>query len=307
MGDIPFNLPLDEVPTMREPISFRSDGRLLLGCLYLPDQLAAGERLSAVVVVGPASSTKGQVAAVYAQRLSELRYAAIAFDHTSYGESEGTPRTDEDPFTKIEDIKGATTFLARRPEVDAARIATVGVCAGGGYAPAAAVADRRIKAVATVSGLPDLRATIMAAGDWRAIMGAAQSARESYEATGRAAYVPFLADGQLDEWQENGKKYYLTDRNQDPNWRNQTLLWSYDKMIQFSALDTVELLAPTPLLVIAGDQAETLGQSRAVYAKAREPKELFLVQGGMHFDFYDQPEYVTQALTKIDAFFKHHL
>jgi len=27
----------------------------------------------------------------------------------------------------------------------------------------------------------------------------------------------------------------------------------------------------------------------------------------MHFDFYDQPEYVTQALTKIDAFFKHHL
>jgi fermentation-respiration switch protein FrsA (DUF1100 family) len=292
---------------MREEISFRSEGRLLLGHLYLPDQLAAAESLRAVVVVGPASSTKGQVPAVYAQRLSELGYAAVAFDHTSYGESEGMPRFDEDPFTKIEDIKNATTFLARHPRVDVARIATVGVCAGGGYAPAAAVADRRIKAVATVSGLPDLRATVIAAGDWRAIMGAAQGARQAYAATGRATYVPVLADGQLDEWQENGKKFYLTDRNQDPNWRNQTLLWSYDKMIQFSALDTVELLAPTPLLVIAGDQAETLGQSRAVYAKAREPKELFLVQGGMHFDFYDQPEYVTQALSKIDAFFKHHL
>ncbi len=183
----------------------------------------------------------------------------------------------------------------------------MGVCAGGGYVPAAAVADRRIKAVATVSGLPDLRATIMAPGDWRAIMGGAQGAREAYEATGRATYLPFLPDGQLDPWRENGKKFYLTDRNQDPNWRNQTLLWSYDKMVQFSALDTVELLAPTPLLVIAGDHAETLGQSEAVYAKAQEPKELFLVEGGTHFDFYDQPEYVTPALAKIETFFKKHL
>jgi uncharacterized protein len=292
---------------MRNDVSFRSNGRLLLGHLYLPDQLAAGERLPAVVVAGPASGTKGQAPAVYSQRLSELGYAAIAFDHTSYGESEGTPRTDEDPFTKIEDIKSAATFLACRPEVDAARIAAVGVCAGGGYAPAAAVADRRIKAVATVSGLPDLRATVMAAGDWRAIMSAAQDARESYQATGRATYVPFLADGQLDPWRENGKKFYLTDRNQDPNWRNQTLLWSYDKMIQFSALDTAELLAPTALLVIAGDQAETLGQSQAFYAKAQEPKELFLIEGGTHFDFYDQLPYLTPALAKIDAFFKQHL
>ena len=95
--------------------------------------------------------------------------------------------------------------------------------------------------------------------------------------------------------------------NQDPNWRNQTLLWSYDKMIQFSALDTVELLAPTPLLVIAGNKAETLGQSEAVYAKAQAPKDLFLIEGGTHFDFYDRPEYVTPALAKIDTFFKSHL
>jgi fermentation-respiration switch protein FrsA (DUF1100 family) len=292
---------------MINDISFRSNGRLLLGHLYLPDQLADHERLSAVVVVGPASSTKGQVPAVYSRRLSELGYAAVTFDHTSYGESEGTPRTDEDPFTKIEDIKNAVTFLSNRPEVDATRIAAVGVCAGGGYAPAAAVADRRIKAVATVSGLPDLRATVMAAGDWRAILSSAQEARRAYGATGRATYVPFLPDGLLDPWRENGKKFYLTDRNQDPNWRNQTLLWSYDKMIQFSALDTVQLLTPTPLLVIAGDQAETLEQSEVVYAKAEEPKEWALIGGGTHFDFYDQPEYVALALAKIETFFKKHL
>jgi len=307
MDIVPLNCSLDKRIIVRKDVSFRSNGRLLLGHLHLPDQFAAGERLPTVVVVGPASSTKGQVPAAYSERLSKLGYAALAFDHASYGESEGTPRTDEDPFSKVEDIKSAATFLAHRPEVDAARIAAVGVCAGGGYAPAAAAADRRFKAVATVSGLPDLRATIMAAGDWRAIMGAAQKARESYAATGRPTYVPFLAEGQLDAWRENGKKYYLTGRNQDPNWQNQTLLSAYDKMIQFSALDTIKLLTPTPLLVITGDQSETLSQSEAVYATAEQPKELLLVRGGTHFDFYDRPEYLTTTLSKIDAFFKQYL
>lgn len=292
---------------MRQNVTFTSDGNQLLGHLYLPEGLADGEQVAAVVVVGPASSTKGQAAAVYAGRLSELGYATLAFDHTSYGESAGFPRTDENPFTKIEDVKSAVTFLTGRPEVDTARIAAIGVCAGGGYAPAAAVADRRIKAVATMSGLPDLRATIMAAGDWHAIMAAAQEARQSYAQTGRPTYIPFLADGQLDEWQENGKKFYLTERNQDPSWVNQTLLWSYDKMIQFSALDTVDLLAPTPLLVIAGDKAETLGQSEAVYAKAQQPKELHLIEGATHFDLYDQLEFVAPAIAQIDSFFKQYL
>jgi uncharacterized protein len=292
---------------MRQDVTFTSNGNQLLGSLYLPGELADGERLAAVVVVGPASSTKGQVPAVYAARLSELGYAALAFDHVSYGESAGFPRADEDPFAKIEDVKSAVTFLAGRPEVDTGRIAAVGVCAGGGYAPAAAVADRRIRAVATASGLPDLRATIMAAGDWQAIMAGAQEARQAYARTGRPTYVPFLPDGELDEWRENGKKFYLTERNQDPNWVNQTLLWSFDKMIQFSALDTVELLAPTPLLVIAGDKAETLGQSEAIYAKAREPKELHLIEGATHFDLYDRPEFVGPAVASIDSFFKKRL
>jgi hypothetical protein len=249
----------------------------------------------------------GQVPTIYAERLAELGYAALAFDHSSYGESEGGPRSDEDPFAKIEDVKNAVTFLAGHDKINAARLAAVGVCAGGGYAPAAAVADRRIKAVATASGLPDLRATIKAAGDWQSIMAAAGHAREQYARSGRPAHIPFLADGELDLWRENARKFYLTDRNHDPNWRNETLLWSYDKMIQFSALDTADLLAPTPLLVIAGSQAETLDQSERLYERAQEVKELHVIDGGTHFDFYDRPQYVGPAITKINEFFTKHL
>jgi hypothetical protein len=294
---------------VREDITFLSDGRRLAGHMYLPDDRPATDRRPAVVVVGASSGTKEQTPAVYSRRLAALGYAALAFDHSSYGQSEGTPRSDENPFAKSEDIKNAVTFLAGRDEVDAARIAAVGVCGGGGFASYTAVADRRIKAVAGVSSLPDLRSTLTDgfAGDWHDLMHLAQSAREAYARGSEPQYVPFMPPGPQNVWVENGKQYYLTSRNPDPNWKNQTLMWSFDKMLQYSALDIIHLLAPTPLLLIAGSRAETLHQSQAAYASANEPKELFLVDGGTHFDFYDQPEYVEPAVAKIDTFFKAYL
>lgn len=292
---------------MRQDVTFISNGNHIVGELHLPGETQPGERLPGIVVVGPASSVKGQVPTVYAERLAALGYAALAFDHSTYGESEGWPRSDEDPFAKIEDVKNAVTFLARHRTINADRLAAVGVCAGGGYAPAAAVADRRIKAVATASGLTDLRATIKDVGDWRSAMAAAGHAREEYARSGRPAYIPFLADGELDPWRENAKKFYLTDRNKDPNWRNETLLWSYDKMIQFSAIDAADLLTPTPLLLIAGSKAETLDHSERLYQRAQNVKELHVIDGGTHFDFYDIPQYVDPAITKINEFFTKHL
>jgi fermentation-respiration switch protein FrsA (DUF1100 family) len=77
-------------------------------------------------------------------------------------------------------------------------------------------------------------------------------------------------------------------------------------MLQYSALDIVQLV-PTPLLLIAGSQAETPQQTEDVYEKANEPKELFVFDGGAHFEFYDKPENVELAIAKIDRFFQAHL
>src|ERR1700730_16591975 len=294
---------------VREDITFPSDGRRLAGHMSLPAERPATDRRPAVVVVGASSGTKEQTPAVYSRRLAALGYAALAFDHSSYGQSEGTPRSDENPFAKSEDVKNAVTFLTGRDEVDAARIAAVGVCGGGGFAAYTAVADRRIKAVAGVSSLPDLRSTLTDgfAGDWHDLMHLAQSAREAYARGSEPQYVPFMPPGPQNEWVENGKQYYLTDRNPDPDWKNQTLLWSFDKMLQYSALDIIGLLAPTPLLLIAGSRAEPLQQSQAAHEKAQEPKELVVIDGGTHFDFYDKPGYVDPAVAKIDSFFQAHL
>lgn len=59
-------------------------------------------------------------------------------------------RTDK-PALRIGDISGAIDFIQSYPGVDKNRIGAFGICGGGGYTFAAAQADKRIKAVATLS------------------------------------------------------------------------------------------------------------------------------------------------------------
>jgi fermentation-respiration switch protein FrsA (DUF1100 family) len=56
-----------------------------------------------------------------------------------------------------------------------------------------------------------------------------------------------------------------------------------------------------------GSTADTLFWSRDVYEKAREPKELHVIEGATHIDMYDRPQFVTPAVGKLTGFFGRHL
>ena len=69
----------------------------------------------------------------------------------------------------------------------------------------------------------------------------------------------------------------------------------------------IETISPRPVLFIVGENAVSAYFSEDAYAKAAEPKELFVVPGATHVDLYDQPEYLKITLHKLDTFFKQHL
>ena len=64
-----------------------------------------------------------------------------------------------------------------------------------------------------------------------------------------------------------------------------------------------------PLLMIAGDKADSLYMSEEVFknASGTANKELFLVKGASHIQTYWQPEYVKEISAKLKDFFGKNL
>jgi fermentation-respiration switch protein FrsA (DUF1100 family) len=71
----------------------------------------------------------------------------------------------------------------------------------------------------------------------------------------------------------------------------------------FFPFEQVDTIAPRPLLMIAGSEADTRYFSEEAVAKAKEPRELFVIPGATHIDLYDKPQFVTPAVAKLTEFF----
>ena len=119
-------------------------GLTLAADLYTPKD--GGKDLPAIAVSGPFGATKEQSSGLYAMRMAERGFVALAFDPSFTGESSGEPRRTASPDINTEDFMAAVDFLSRQDNVDADCIGIIGICGWGGIALNAAAADTRIKA-----------------------------------------------------------------------------------------------------------------------------------------------------------------
>jgi len=130
--------PADRGLAFEEARFAAADGAELAGW-YLPTQNGA-----AVVLLHGAGSTRSSVLD-HAVVLARAGYGVLLFDARGHGLSGG--RAMDFGWYGDADIAGAVGYLAARPEVDASRIAAVGLSMGGEEAVGAAVADSRLWAV----------------------------------------------------------------------------------------------------------------------------------------------------------------
>jgi len=300
---------------MKKSVTFKNNILNMAGNLYLPEGFDENKKYPAIVSVHPGGGVKEQTAGLYAQKLSDNGFVALAFDASCQGESEGEPRLLEDPNARVEDVRCSVDYLTTLPYVDQEKIGTLGICAGGGYVVAAAPTERRIKAVATVSAV-DIGAMFRGEGSIETQLQTLEAVakQRTAEVNGAEAHFLTYAPDTLEEMDENtpvlmreAYDYYRTPRAQHPNSPNRFLFKSVDKLMAFSATTQISDYLTQPMLLIAGTEADTRSYSEQFYELSNGPKELFWVKGATHIAMYDIPEYVDQSVNKLTEFFQENI
>ncbi|QVQ37310.1 alpha/beta hydrolase [Pseudochrobactrum algeriensis] len=290
--------------------------------IHFPTHFDKTKKYPAIISAHPIGSCKEQTSGnVYGAALAKEGFVVIAFDASFQGASGGEPRFIEDPTLRVEDFRHVTDYLVTLPYVDEERIGVLGICGGGGYSINAAMTERRIKAVGTVTGANYgrlMRGNFTALNPIAALEAMAR--QRTAEARGAELHVDNLLASSVEEARAAGitdrdpleaTDYYRTPRGQKPNGLNRSLLSHQAAAVGWDAFHLAEVLLTQPLCIVVGDKVGAFGAYRdgceIIERAASKQKELVVLEGWSHYDLYDKEEPVRLALAKLVPFYKENL
>ncbi|HEY9002080.1 MAG TPA: alpha/beta hydrolase [Mucilaginibacter sp.] len=296
---------------MKHKITFQRDGLTLVGNLFTPGNFDEKGQYKAIIVEGSLTSVKEQMPETYAQKFANEGFVVLAFDYSHYGESEGKPRQLEAPDDKLKDLEAAVSYLTSLNYVKS--VGMVGVCTSAGNAAYLASSDPRIKAMATVAGyLPDpsLLERLFGKEKIASRREAAAVAKSKFEKTGEETIVTAYSETDKSAANFNPTEgfydYYLNKtRGGVPQWKNELAMMSWETFLDFDPISKASAIK-VPTMVVHSDGCAFPAQAKKFYSLLRGEKELVWADG-KHFDYYDQPKQVNNAVENVTRFFNAHL
>ena len=305
--------PLSEKVNHRKVTFETQYGLTLAADLYTPKD--AQGKLAAIAVSGPFGAVKEQSSGLYAMRMAERGFVALAFDQSYTGESSGEPRRTASPDINTEDFMAAVDYLSKLENVDPERIGIIGICGWGGIALNAAAADTRIKATIASTMYDMTRVSGNGYFDSEDKEESRHAAREAM-CKQRLADPLAMAGGVIDSLPEDAPQfvkdyhaYYKTPRGYHPRSGNSNDGW---RTIGTQAYANARFLyyineIRSAVLVMHGAEAHSRYFGEAAYhymvdGKAEgynfvgKPnpnpanKQLLIIPGATHCDLYDGGE-----------------
>ena len=302
-------------------VTFKSQGVKLAGLLFTPDNFDPTKKYPTIVFSGPLLQVKEQMGTNYGKAFADKGYVFLSFDHIGHGESEGDMGAHENGNLKTEGIRDAISYLRTLKFVNRDRLFGLGGCASGGYMPFVAVTDKRLKGVATVSGMNNNIFAYFGRSDKDKLIAMfleANEARQRMYETGKLETVdphkyffgkPYEGN-KMEDFPEGsareGYEYYMTKRGRTANYthRAKANLQEYGPMVDATTYAEYIFM---PFIGVVGENAGSKIFTQNFYDKAKEPKELVVIKGASHVDLYDKVDYIEQAVNKIDDFFNKHV
>ena len=305
-----------------QKVSFKNIAWDNAGMLQFPADFDENKKYPTIVTMHPIGSCKEQTAGnVYGKAFAEAGFVVLNFDASFQGESGGTPRYIENPYQRTDDVRYAIDYLETLPYVDSDKIGILGVCGGGAYSMNIAMTERRIKAVVSITGVNfgRLLRDGFAGGSPMEVLNKVAAQRTAEAKGGDLLTINMLPDsveagkaaGIEDIDVLEATDYYKTSRGQTKGGATSAVYSRMSIGMGWDAFYLSETLLTQPILVVIGDKPGGFGAFRDGYEIVRraasEKKELLVVKGYSHYDLYDQPEPVRQALEKAIPFFKENL
>ena len=295
---------------MRERISYYSDGLKLSGILNAPDN-AQGKRFPGVVLVPGFMSTADAFFPGFADELNKGGFVSLTMDFRGFGESEGV-RGEVIPYLQIYDASNAISYLQSRPEVNPDKIAILGVSLGGGEVAYIAARDRRVKAVASMvlvgDGVRRMR-KFRTEEQWQTLMQKVQEDRINRAVTGKSKeFRGFLKQGTdsvLIMPPDLTSSLKEAEQVEDEK-GNSTTLATVDGWLGYKPEEIIDKVSPTPILFVQAEKDELeADDAEILYRKAGEPKKLFTLKDGVHFDVYGKR--TNEAMKPVLEWFNQYL
>ncbi|MEM1129307.1 MAG: alpha/beta hydrolase [Pseudomonadota bacterium] len=286
-------------------VTFENEGAVLSGTLYLPEG-HEGNALPTVIVTGAWTSVQEQMPANYAREMVERGFAAFTFDFRGWGKSGDLPqhvRFVESPEAKASDIRAAFAHVATLPEVDAAQLHGLGICASAGYMVDAVSGNPLVARVGLVAPwLQNSEIVEAVYGGPEGVAGLIDVSREAAAAGGQIipAAGPEGAEGVL---MPIGGYYYEPDRGGIPEYDDKWNNAGWEGWLTYHPADNPQRL-DKPLAVVHSESAAIPDGVRRFLDGFAGDATMQWLEDVTQFDFYDNPEDVTRAADAMAAHFR---
>lgn len=292
------------------PVSFLSSGLRLDGDLSLPDDLRSepSEPLRAIVTACGYTGIRAAHPARFARALVPRGWAVLGFDYRGSGTSAGE-RGRIFPEEQADDLCAAVRHVRTVEGIDPDRVAVLGWGLGGGVAVTAAAREPAIAAVVACNPIGDGERALgfMHGNDLASLLDRIERDRDRRSAGEPSRHVPAFS---VVTPRDATLAYFEEERRDAGTFVTTVSLESAEALLEFRPEEVVDRIAPRPLLLVHGAENDLHSpvESRALYARAGEPKEHVLLADRGHTEWMrDGNPTFAHVVSLIDDFLRRRL